>query len=215
MIIKKFRKNEKEKAINIPPGTLISLFILIGFYILISFIEEQKAYDIKLILSFIPLLYSDQNSIKLYHLYSPLTYILIHGNIFHLIINLAMLSAFGSGIENKFGKINFFLIFLLSSIAGIFTHYLFYKNSYIPVIGSSGGISGLFGFYLIHLLKTKNFSNFKILQTIVSIIIIFFIFSLIDIVPSINSSEIAWVVHMGGFLTGVVMYYFFRLMSAH
>ncbi len=214
MIIKNSKNKYKDKVIDIPLLTLISLFTLFGLYFLMWFLEEQKALYITLSLGFTPLLYSDFSSIKLYHFSSPLTYILIHGNIFHLIVNLSMLTAFGSGVERKFGKINFLFIFFTSSLIGIFSHYFIYKNSYIPVIGSSGGICGLFGFYLIHMLKIKYLSNIKILRTVIILIFIFFIFGLIDIIPSTHSSKIAWIVHIGGFLGGVIMYYCYRVISS-
>ena len=211
MIIKNSSTKTKEKPLNIPLGTLICLLFLIGIYLYMQILSGQNKIDFLINFSFIPAIYSDFSTLRFYQIYSPLTYILLHGNFTHLIINLCMLSAFGSIIEKKFGILNLLYIFLFSSIIGVFSHYLIFQNSYSPVIGSSGGICGLFSFYLIEkLIKNKN-SNFKIIQTLIILILIFYIFRLIDIFPSINSPEIAWVVHIGGFIGGIFLFYIKKL----
>ena len=149
MIIKNENTKIKEKALNIPTATLVWLICLIGIYVIMQIVSDQKRLDFLFNYSFIPNIYSNFSSPKFYHFYSPLTYILIHGNLTHLIVNISMLAAFGSIIEKKFGIFNFLFIFLFSSLIAIFTHYLFFQNSYSPVIGASGGICGLFSFFLI------------------------------------------------------------------
>ncbi|PPR79639.1 MAG: hypothetical protein CFH01_00304 [Alphaproteobacteria bacterium MarineAlpha2_Bin1] len=207
MIIKNHNENSREKALNIPTLTLICILSLIGVHALLQVLDEQQKTLLILKLSFIPAIYSNFSSTIFYQIYSPLTYILIHGNLTHLVINICMLAAFGSIIEKEFGRLNFLFIFFSCSLMGIFLHFLIFQNSYSPVIGSSGGICGLFSFYLINKIKQNKSSNLKIIQIFITLILIFYLFSLIDIFPQIDSTKLAWVVHIGGLLGGLIFFY--------
>jgi membrane associated rhomboid family serine protease len=78
-----------------------------------------------------------------------LTSLFLHGSIWHLAANMWFLWLFGDNIEDRFGRLSFLLLYLLSGIAGNFVHFLFsLLQTQLPVIGASGAVAGLMGTYL-------------------------------------------------------------------
>src|SRR4030042_3334561 len=77
---------------------------------------------------------------KKYFLWQLLTYIFLHGDLFHIFFNLFSLWMFGGELENYWGSKKFLFYFLYCGIgAGIGTVLL----SSNPVIGASGAIFGI------------------------------------------------------------------------
>ena len=84
-------------------------------------------------------------------LWQPLTYIFLHGGLWHLLINMLMLWMFGRELELVWGKkrfLNYF--FLCGAGAGLVTIIVKvapmlwgYRPSDIPTIGASGAIFGI------------------------------------------------------------------------
>ncbi len=80
-----------------------------------------------------------------YFLWQLVTYLFLHGGVFHLFFNLLGLWMFGGELENFFGSKRFLRYFLFCGIgAGICT-LIFTPLAYqrIPVIGASGAIYGI------------------------------------------------------------------------
>ncbi len=79
---------------------------------------------------------------KLY-IWQPLTYMFLHGGIWHLFINMLVLWMFGSEIERYWGRKEFLGFYFITGIgSGILTA-LFSLNSLVPVVGASGAIYGV------------------------------------------------------------------------
>lgn len=74
--------------------------------------------------------------------------VFLHAGIIHLLGNLLFLWVFGRTLEGLFGHRNFLIAFPLLGMAGNLVHWVIYPNSDIPVIGASGAISALMGAYL-------------------------------------------------------------------
>ena len=51
-------------------------------------------------------------------LWQPLTYIFLHGSVWHLLLNLLMIVLLGVGFEREAGTRRFLLVFIVSGIAG-------------------------------------------------------------------------------------------------
>ena len=84
-------------------------------------------------------------------IWQPLTYIFLHGGLFHLLINMLILWMFGRDLELVWGKRRFLDYFLLCGVgAGVITIVvklipMFWglRPSDIPTIGASGAIFGI------------------------------------------------------------------------
>ena len=71
------------------------------------------------------------------------TYMFLHGDIFHLLFNMLGLYFFGSDIERSWGRKAFISYYLFTGIGAGLTTYLSAMNSNIPTIGASGAIFGI------------------------------------------------------------------------
>jgi len=138
----------------------------------------------------------------------------MHGSIMHLLGNMLFLWIFGNNIEDYLGKVLFVMFYLVSGTGAALFHVLFNPNSLIPVIGASGAVSGVMGAYLILFPKAK----------VKTLVFIFIIVTFIDIPAGIflaiwfvfqffytGSGGIAWLAHVGGFISGGLLIYLVKL----
>ena len=144
----------------------------------------------------------------------------LHGGWFHIINNMWVLFIFGDNVEARLGKMRYLFFYLLSGVAaGLLQTYVL-PSSQVPMIGASGAIAGVLGAYLILFPRSR----------IASLVPILFIFTIIEIPAMLylifwfasqlysglfaiqggGGSGIAWWAHIGGFLFGVLMVFFFR-----
>lgn len=75
--------------------------------------------------------------------WQPLTYMFVHANLTHLLVNMLGLLFFGTTVEKELGSKEFILYYLLTGLfAGLFTFgaYLFTGGANIPFVGASGAI---------------------------------------------------------------------------
>lgn len=148
------------------------------------------------------------------------TSMFLHGGWFHIISNLWVLFIFGDNVEARMGGVRYLFFYLLSGVAAVLLQTYVLPSSTEPMIGASGAIAGVLGAYLILFPGSR----------IASLVPILFIFTIIEIpavlflifwfVSQLYSglfamrggveSGIAWWAHIGGFLFGVVMVFFFR-----
>ena len=83
--------------------------------------------------------------------WQPFTYIFLHGDIWHILINMLMLWMFGRDLEVVWGKrrfLNFFLACgvgagLIEMVVKLIPQFWGHVPSDIPTIGASGGIFGI------------------------------------------------------------------------
>jgi len=71
--------------------------------------------------------------------WTPITYMFVHGGFFHLLFNMLMLVFFGPPLEERWGSTEFVKFYLLAGLGGallsVFTQY--------PIIGASGAVYGV------------------------------------------------------------------------
>jgi membrane associated rhomboid family serine protease len=84
-----------------------------------------------------------------------ITCMFMHGGWFHLIGNLLFLWLAGASLEDRWGRVFFSLLYLLSGIVASTTHAAMQPQSLIPLVGASGAIAGLMGAFLVRLAPTR------------------------------------------------------------
>jgi membrane associated rhomboid family serine protease len=144
------------------------------------------------------------------------TAMFLHGSWIHIISNMWMLFLFGDNVEARMGSFRYLIFYLLSgTAAGLLQAYVL-PHSDQPMIGASGAIAGVLGAYLILYPHSR----------IASLVPILFIFTIIEIPAflfllfwfavqiysglfSMQGTGIAWWAHIGGFLFGILMVWFF------
>lgn len=196
-----------EPLLNLTPGVKwLAGLILFAFLILeavSAFIEpgfKQMAY---ILFGFIPAQWTSVYALDMYSLFSPLTFNFLHGGWLHVGMNVVMLVAFGTGVEQVLGAKRLWILFFLTSITGAAAHTVFNPDSTMPIIGASAGVSGLFGVVILVMQARGMLGNgpsglwpFIILW--IGISVFFGLFSPVD-----GNAKIAWIAHIGGFLGGI------------
>jgi membrane associated rhomboid family serine protease len=151
------------------------------------------------------------------HWYTLFTALFLHGGLLHIASNMIYLLIFGDNIEYRFGYLSFILFYFLSGAFGNLTHMLFSPGATTPVIGASGAIAGVLGAYI--LLYPKRRVRVLMLYTILqlpALIVIgaWFILQLLSSLAMFSGATeaggIAYLAHVGGFVAGFLMTFFFK-----
>ncbi len=78
-------------------------------------------------------------------LWQPLTYIFLHANLIHLLLNGLVLFFIGPETERAIGKKQFYLLFLLSGVLGGLGWVIITNAPWTYCIGASGAVFGVIG----------------------------------------------------------------------
>ena len=187
---KQARIQKKNLKVKLPVVTTVSIVICVIMY-LIEILMMQKYGSID------PLVVLGANyktfTVGLYEFYRLLSSAFLHGNIFHLIMNMYALYNMGRFMETEMGSLKFAIILYMSVIFGSLTSLMFGSNSIS--IGISGGLYGLMGVFLVIAFKNNRLKEPSTMQVIMLNILINFMGG-VDVFA-----------HLGGLLSGVVLYY--------
>lgn len=88
-------------------------------------------------------------------LLSLFTSMFMHGGWFHLIGNLLFLWLAGGSLEDRWGRIFFPILYLVSGVVATLTHAARHPQSLVPMVGASGAIAGLMGAFLVQQATTR------------------------------------------------------------
>lgn len=154
-----------------------------------------------------------------------LTSMFLHGGFLHIGANMLFLWVFGDNIEDAMGHLRFLVFYLLCGIAGGMTEILLDRSSTVPMVGASGAISGVMGAYLV--LFPRGMVRVATLLIIIplifrlpAILVIGFWFAIqaASGYASLGMDSVqggtAFFAHIGGFIAGVVLVWFFADSSA-
>lgn len=202
MRLKKSQNQEAHVPVfNIPPFTKYLLGLILGIYFVMGVILPDDIVEWMLShFGFIPEQFH-ANSLNVFLLVSPLTYMLLHGSWMHVIMNAFMLAAFGSGVERWLGFKRTLAVFLISGLCGAALHYILNTGSPYPMIGASGGISGLFAAAIVMMNKSGQEMGGRV--GILPFALLWIGLSIgFGMIGGPDGSLIAWAAHVGGFLGG-------------
>ncbi len=189
-----------QPLINLPPLTLWLLVSMIVVYGLTLFAPPLLERWIILHFAFIPAAWFSD----LWPLWSliaaPLTYAFLHGGLLHLALNGVMLAVMGQVLEPRLGRLSFFSVFAIGAIGGAAVHALIGGSPEIPLVGASAGVGALYGAGLV--LHGRGFSLGPNTQILLALAAFFVVTNLLGLIlPAL--SRIAYVAHLGGFVTGI------------
>src|SRR3990172_9903771 len=140
----------------------------------------------------------------------------MHGGWAHLLGNMLFLYVFGDNVEAAFGSLLYLAFYMVAGVVASLAHVLFNADSVIPSLGASGAISGVLAGYL--LLFPQNrvrvlvfFLIIPYTYTVPAFVMIglWALFQLINgfasITPSAETSGVAYMAHVGGFVAGLIL----------
>ncbi len=76
-------------------------------------------------------------------IWQPVTYMFLHGGIFHLLFNMFVLWMFGTTLESTWGSRRFLTFYFVCGIGAGLLNAAVTPSSTVPTVGSSGAIYGL------------------------------------------------------------------------
>jgi membrane associated rhomboid family serine protease len=144
------------------------------------------------------------------------SYMGLHNDWTHLVLNSLWLLAFGPVVARRLGPVLFLIFFLICGVAGAFMYVGFNWGSPIPVVGASGAISGLMAAALRMLPGQAPWAEpgTAPLAPLFSRQILIFtaVWAAINLLAGVTglglggeSGMIAWQAHLGGFLAGLLL----------
>jgi membrane associated rhomboid family serine protease len=145
------------------------------------------------------------------HLSTLVTALFLHADWIHLVGNLAFLLIFGFAAERALGSRRFLALFFICGVLGNVAAVLFLRTTDDPVIGASGAISAIIGAYMTLfpgarlglVLPLGVFLEFVRMPAI-TLIGLWVLVQIAFTVVGDHYGQVAWVVHLAGFIAGVL-----------
>jgi len=145
------------------------------------------------------------------------TAMFMHAGWVHILGNMLYLWIFGDNVEDYFGHIRFLIFYIFCGIGATFAQLAFSAESNLPNLGASGAIAGVLGAYIL-LFPRQRVSVMMGLAIIpmpaLVVIIFWFALQLFSGIGSIGSASnvggVAYMAHIGGFVTGLLLSFVFR-----
>jgi membrane associated rhomboid family serine protease len=145
------------------------------------------------------------------------TAMFMHGGWLHLLGNMLYLWIFGDNVEDSFGPNGFLIFYLLCGIGATVAQVAADPRSNIPNLGASGAIAGVLASYLVMFpnRRVRVLLGYIVIPMPALIVIGFwFLLQLINGAGSIagagQSDGIAYMAHIGGFISGLLLTPVFR-----
>jgi membrane associated rhomboid family serine protease len=150
-----------------------------------------------------------------------LTSMFMHGGFAHLFGNLLFLYVFGDNVERAFGPVVYAAFYLVTGVLASLAHVMFNAGSIIPSLGASGAISGVLAGYLVlfpsnqvRVLVFFRFIPFTYTVPAIVMIGLWALFQFVagfgEIAATEQTSGVAYMAHIGGFVAGLVLTFLLR-----
>lgn len=203
---------------------IVNLFILLfaAIHVVVSLSDEQMQGWVLDNFAMIPehlAVPFDQLAITLWLRpeFTLVTYAFLHGDYVHLAFNVMWFLIFGTAVARRVGNARFVGLMFVTTIGAALTHLLIYWGSPLPVVGVSGAVSGLMGAAFRFILPNPYagatwpppplplFSRPVIMITVMWTLINVLL-GVTGLTPDGFGAPIAWEAHLGGYLTGLVVF---------
>lgn len=215
---------------NVPVGVTGALGAMAAVYAAINLLPEKLGFDLLWSLAFVPARYGGEAVVgeipggTVAAVTSFVTYMLVHGDLTHLIVNSVWMLAFGSAVAKRAGSLKFLAFSLCCGIAGILVHLVLYFGDLRPVVGASAAVSGQMAAALRFVMSRyshpsystesiaavplasvgETLRNPKILAVTAIWTAVNLVFGLGYLSLGNGDAGIAWEAHIGGFLFGLL-----------
>ena len=134
------------------------------------------------------------------------TYMFLHGGLAHILGNLYFLWIFGDNVEDRLGSWRFLLLYLVSGIGAGLLHCLLSQEPGVPVVGASGAISGVMAAYALLFPQARLVSLIVVVQVRWKTTTYLFLWLGLQVVGAlVDSGQVAWWAHIGGFVVGAAL----------
>jgi membrane associated rhomboid family serine protease len=179
-------------------------------------LSDEGALSLLVDMAFIPARYSEANlaahGLGWPLFLTPMTYLLVHGDFTHLLVNVFMFLAFGAAVGRRMGSWGLLQFYVLCGLVGAFAFWLFNIGLIAPVIGASGAVAGMVGAVCRMSFRPSDPSNSMPFSSrrsafgfvVVWMLLNFFFGMLPPEALGMEGGSIAWETHLGGFIFGFI-----------
>lgn len=159
----------------------------------------------------------DWNAAGVMALVPFVSYAFLHGDFVHLTFNSLWFLVFATAVVRRIGTSRFLVLSLLATVAAALTHLAFHWGSPVPVVGASGAVSGLMGaafrFIFLDPATTPVWPPARLKLTSRPVLLGSAVWIVLNVVLGVSGFTpdgfgrvIAWEAHIGGFLTGLLLF---------
>jgi membrane associated rhomboid family serine protease len=140
----------------------------------------------------------------------------LHAGVLHLASNVLFLWIFGHNVEAVLGPLRFAVLYAGAALGAHAAQVVAAPTSAVPTVGASGAIAGVLAAYVLRFPAARIhtfvylifiFGNFRIPAAVV--IGVWFLAQVLGSLTTLGSVEVggvAWFEHLGGFVTGGVLF---------
>lgn len=155
-------------------------------------------------------------------LYTLVTCAFLHGSWLHLGGNMLFLWIFGDNVEDVMGHVKFLLFYLLTAVVASYAQVLVSPDSTVALVGASGAISGVLAAYIVMFpsgrIRTVIFLGIFFTMAMLPAWLMIGYWILLQVISGVSSlgidqqvnGGVAFFAHIGGFLAGLALVWFFR-----
>jgi membrane associated rhomboid family serine protease len=139
---------------------------------------------------------------------SMLSYMFLHGDIWHVTTNMLFLWVFGDNVEDAMGHSRYLFFYLASGIFAGAAHAVMQPTSAAPLIGASGAVAGVIAAYVLLYPRVMLWVlafRFIPLHISAGFAIGAWILTQIAMVILPQSGPVAWWAHLGGLAAGAAL----------
>jgi membrane associated rhomboid family serine protease len=147
----------------------------------------------------------------------------IHAGLLHLAGNMLFLWIFGDNVEDAMGHVAYLLFYLIVGVIAALAQIASSPSSTVPAVGASGAIAGVMAAYLVlypgasvHVLIPIIIIPWFTHVPAFLLMIVWFGLQVVSGVAALGARAtggeggVAWFAHIGGFVAGLVLVWFFR-----
>jgi membrane associated rhomboid family serine protease len=148
------------------------------------------------------------------------TAMFMHGGWAHLLGNMLFLWIFGDNVEDRFGHGKFLIFYLVVGLAATFAQFALAPHSTVPNVGASGAIAGVLGAYILMFPQARvnvllgrqivAMPALVVLGAWIALQLFSGMGSIANTDENANMGGIAYIAHIGGFFTGLLLAFLFR-----
>ncbi len=203
------------------------IILCTSLFIFLQFLPEPVQREIIYKYGMVPIRYSNPQWAAYFGLppdgyLSFFTNLFLHGDWMHLLLNMWFLWIFADNIEDRMGHFRFIIFYLICGFLATFLQWYYKPELVVPVVGASGAIAGILGAYfflypyariiiLVPLFFWPFYFNLPAIGFLGVWVIIQLHNATTPMVFEHIAIDVAWWAHLGGFITGSIIYRFFLL----
>jgi membrane associated rhomboid family serine protease len=234
-------QRRREPVFNLPAVIVVLSALLIAVHLVVYLVREylgdEGYFDILRWAAFFPARYSaNAGALKgalpggiAADIWTFVSYAFLHGDVFHLAVNLVWFLAFGSAVAWRFGALRFLVFSAVTAAAGAAAHLAFHYDDIAPLVGASAAISGAMaaavrfafeaggplgawrnsGPEAFRVPASPLMTSLRNPQVLVFLGVWFLLnllFGATSALTNLAEGSVAWEAHVGGFLAGLLLF---------